>query len=108
MIHGTRHQYRRGCKCLPCRAANAQYVAGYREDRRAGKMRLGARVSPQEARKRVEQMLIERVKVWEALGITRERQDRRLCPKAITIRKLLKIRRLYRLTMLEDRGRESA
>lgn len=30
-MHGTRLTYQRGCRCLPCRAANAIYFRGYRE-----------------------------------------------------------------------------
>lgn len=30
--HGSRAGYQRGCRCLACRAANAQYSVGYYRD----------------------------------------------------------------------------
>ena len=54
MTHGERRQYRAGCRCVPCRAANAAYEA-----RRA---RLRARggadrwVSPTAARRRLQEL----------------------------------------------------
>jgi hypothetical protein len=98
-VHGRRATYQAGCGCQPCRAANAAYEAAYRRDQRLGKVRLGAVVSATEARKRVQQLRAEHVNVAAALGL--KHRDVRLHPAGITVRKLLKIRRLYRLLMLE-------
>lgn len=34
--HGTRAKYQGGCRCLPCRRANAGYTKAYREKVRRG------------------------------------------------------------------------
>jgi hypothetical protein len=56
-------------------------------------------VSATEARKRVQHLRAEHVNVAAALRL--KHRDVRLHPNGITVRKLLKIRRLYRLLMLE-------
>lgn len=33
VIHGTRSGYNAGCGCLECRAANREYVAGWRKQK---------------------------------------------------------------------------
>jgi len=40
--HGTRARYQRGCPCLPCRAANAEYIAFGRDRKRKGLPMLGS------------------------------------------------------------------
>ena len=53
--HGTRRRYKLGCRCLPCRAANATYVAAWAR----GEHRAHARVSAAPAKRRIQQMQIE-------------------------------------------------
>lgn len=44
--HGTRSCYQgTGCRCTPCRAANAEYEAAYRDRKRRGLPMLGSVVS---------------------------------------------------------------
>lgn len=43
-MHGTRAQYRRGCHCTPCRAANAAYMGHYRRRKAQGRQLLGSRI----------------------------------------------------------------
>lgn len=101
LTHGTRACYQRmGCRCLPCKAANARYEAARAKDKAAGKQRLGAIISPSEAMKRVKQMKAERIS-GRAINRQNGLKDHALVlhPSGITVRKLLRIRRIYRLHM---------
>lgn len=100
--HGTRKTYRLGCTCTQCRAANAKAQAQRRADRRAGRWTLGLRISPSEALKRIRQLKAERVSQYlmaKQLGL--HDTHLRVHPDAITVRKLLKIRKIYRFYMGE-------
>lgn len=102
VTHGTRQCYRSGCRLPVCRAANADYWRAWWQDKQAGRQRLQARISPIEARKRVKQLQVEGmcgVEIVRRLGLKYHALV--LHPDAITVRKALQIRRLYRLTMLE-------
>lgn len=48
MDHGTRATYKKGCHCLPCRAANAAYIANLRRRHQRGLPILGAYVPAHE------------------------------------------------------------
>jgi hypothetical protein len=111
MTHGTRATYRTGCRCTPCRAANATYWRAWHVAHQTGRPRLGARVSAVEAQRLIRLLLIEwraqhRAKsaLSEALGLQRNlprlrEQDR------ITLRTELRIRQFYRSRMLADPDR---
>jgi hypothetical protein len=58
-------------------------------------------VSATEARKRVEQLKAEKVLVWKALWLKRRSRSAQLHPSGVTVRKLLKIRRLCRVLLSE-------
>lgn len=105
--HGTRSTYQRlGCRCVPCKAANAHYVAAWTRDHAAGTVRLGSIISPAEALKRIRQMKAEKIS-GRAINRQNGLKDHALVlhPSGITVRKLLRIRRIYRLHMLENRDR---
>ena len=115
MTHGTRPTYRTGCRCTPCRAANAAYWRAWHAAHHTGRPRLGARVSAVEAQRLIRLLLIE----WRAQrgakgllsaarGLRRHlarlrQQDR------VTLRTELKIRQFYRARMLAnpDRRRDN-
>lgn len=100
--HGTRAQYRAGCRCLRCRAANAAYVAAYRRRRRAPRPLLRTIISPVEARRRIRQLLTEgfsKSDIARRLGL--KNRAPRLHPAGITLAKALKIRRLCRQLLIE-------
>lgn len=98
--HGTRKTYQAGCRCCPCRAANAQYEAARAADKAAGRQRLGCIIPAAEARKRVNQMKSEKIS-GRAINRQNGLKDHALVlhPSGITVRKLLRIRRIYRLHM---------
>lgn len=102
MTHATRAAYRGGCRCCPCRAANALAQAKRRADRRLGRVTLGQRISPALTKRRLRQL--------EADGITEREMARRLGlkstrlrlhPDAITVRKHLRIAREHRVLTAE-------
>lgn len=103
MIHGTRKAYQAGCACVCCRSAEATYRANLRAQHAKGRTPLGARVSAAEAQRRIKQLLVERFTRAEiARRIGLKRPKLRLHTSVITVRNVLKIRRLYRLTMLNE------
>lgn len=98
--HGTRQTYQAGCHCCPCRAANAAYIAQLRRQHATGHTPLGAHVSGVEVRRRIQQLLIERftrAEIARRLGLKRGRLE--LHTDRVTLRNVLKVRRLYRLAM---------
>lgn len=108
-MHGVYATYRHGCRCLPCKAASARLRAQQWRDRKLGRLRLGSIVSPQEAMKRIKQMQAEKVIISRELGLRNRARTARLHPSGVTVRRLLRIRRLYRLKMAEDiSGEKSA
>lgn len=55
--HGTRSTYQRlGCRCVPCKAAEACYRSSLRGRKARGLPLLGALVSAVEARRRIRQL----------------------------------------------------
>jgi hypothetical protein len=101
--HGTRVRYRRGCRCTACRAANAAYWTDWRKGKRGGRVPLGALISAAEAHRIIKVLRAEfltRQRLAEALG--RHHDLARLThQQMITVRTLLKVRRVYRTRMLE-------
>lgn len=105
--HGTRARYQRLiCRCRDCKAANAQYEADRAKDKAAGTIRMGSILSGPEAQKRIRQMKAEKIS-GRAINRQNGLKDHALVlhPSGITLRKLLRIRRIYRLHMLENRDR---
>jgi hypothetical protein len=47
LIHGLRRSYKRGCRCLRCRAAEATYRADLRRQEAQGRIPMGRRVPGQ-------------------------------------------------------------
>jgi hypothetical protein len=101
--HGTRARYQAGCRERCCRAAEAQYRAHLRTQHAKGLIPLGAKISATEAHRRIKQLLVERfsrAEIARRLGLKQPKL--RLHTDFITVRNVLKIRRLYRLTMLTE------
>ncbi len=100
--HGTRGRYQNtGCRCLPCRAANATYIARYRSLRSAGKRPLGATIEPDAAMRLLEHLYREGIRrkvIAHGLGL---RSHALRVHAKITIRKHLQIQRLHRRYMSE-------
>jgi hypothetical protein len=99
--HGTRGGYTQGCRCLKCRAANAQYIADYRQHKRANKVLLGATIASEAARRLLEHLHREhltKTAVARALGL---RSPGLKVHARITVRRHLLIKRLHRMYMSE-------
>lgn len=104
MTHGTRAIYRAGCRCSHCRAANAAYWQSWHLATLKGRPLLGARVSAVEAHRLLKIMRAEwltKRRLAVALGIRFKDLARLSHRHTISVRMLLKIRRLYRRFMLE-------
>jgi hypothetical protein len=108
MTHGTRASYRRGCRCTPCRAANATYWRTWWAAVTAGGVPLGARVPAAEAHR----VLALLRRDWPsartlaaALGKQYDDLARLARQRTITLRTELRIRHLYRTRALEQPDR---
>lgn len=103
LAHGTRACYRRrGCGCLPCRAAEAQYRAALRKRHVHGKRPLGSLIDAGTTRRLVRGMRIEGFTFLEMARRLGLRYDCfRLHRDRVTIRKYLEVRRLYRQHLAE-------
>lgn len=100
--HGTRTRYQlTGCRCLPCRASNAQYMRGLRRQHLKGHTPLGTLTTAADARKLVRAFLTEcwsKRQLAPQVGV--ERKTLRLAPdQRIRLKTLLKLRRGYRILM---------
>jgi hypothetical protein len=112
--HGHRISYRTGCRCTPCRAANAAYWRAWRATVQTGRPRLGARVSAVEAQRLIRLLLIEwrasraaKTLLSQALGL-RHNLHRLTQQDRVTLRTELRIRQFYRWRMLADPDRRRA
>ena len=93
--HGTRTVYKRGCRCLPCRAANAAYARGWYRSTQQGRLLLGARCSAVEAWHLLRWLKREGMTA-QRLGYEFGIQAVRCRGRQVTWRTLLKLRRLVR------------
>jgi hypothetical protein len=101
--HGTRARYQLGCRCLPCRASNACYIAQLRGRKARGLPLLGALISPVEARRRIRQLKLEgytETRIAQMVG-WRDRHLQCTAHARIRLRTLLRIRRVAAFAMLE-------
>lgn len=101
--HGSRTTYQvDGCRCQPCRQANARYLHDLRKRKLRGKIILGAIISAAESRRLLNQLHREQVQrgdVAHALGL---KVPQVKVYQHITVRKALKIKRLHRMWMSEE------
>lgn len=103
--HGTRLQYQKGCKCTPCRAANASYWLAWYHAKQSGKPLLGSRISA--ARTHIlmkvirgEDMSNHRLGRDLFGGYRAYKRIRR--ERSLTLRTALKVQRYYRLRVAEQ------
>jgi len=100
--HGTRACYQKGCRQLTCRAAEARYRANLRATHRTGKLPLGARVPAKEAWILIRRLKLEHFKKQDiAARLGLRSRKLRLHYEAVTVRNLLKLRRLAREVLWE-------
>jgi hypothetical protein len=110
IVHGTRATYQRlHCPCAACLAANAAYSHAWRVDHRRGRVRLGAIISPLEARALLKALKIERVSAhYVAVQLGLVYKTPRLRGTGITVRRSLKIRLIRRRLLPPDPARRAA
>lgn len=97
--HGTRVCYTSGCRCAPCRRANAQYFVEWRQKKRHGTIILGAVRSSTDAQRLLEKLYREHVtksRINHELGL---RSTQLKVRPRITVRKHLRIQRVYQRFM---------
>jgi hypothetical protein len=98
--HGTRANYKTGCRCLACRAANAAYIASLRARHRHQRPILGSHVPAAPAWRMVKSLGVEQITeadIAKAFGLKDPRL--RWHTTRITLRNLLKLHRFYRMRM---------
>jgi hypothetical protein len=83
LIHGLRRSYKRGCRCVRCRAAEASYRAELRRLEATGRIPLGRRVPGQAV----------------------DRHLRSLVSEAFTRQDIARRARLHRTTLWRQHGR---
>lgn len=97
--HGTRSRYQAGCRCIPCRAANAIYVAHLRSLKAKGLPALGTLVNAKEAGAHVRAILVERYSRRQLLaqtGLERHTLPRLNATTRCRLKTVLRLRRAYR------------
>jgi hypothetical protein len=104
MTHGQRKTYQaHGCRCTPCRAAEATYRASIRRLHASRRPPLRSLISPVQARQIIDRLKIEHVKqahLARALGL--KNRSLRLHPEAITVAKYLRIKLFARRLLADD------
>lgn len=96
--HGERATYKTGCKCTPCRAAEARYRSDLRH---AKHQALGALVRAEDAARMVKSLLAERYQrqqIAQVAGLHRHRL--KLKPsQRVRLSTVLRVRLAYRKLM---------
>lgn len=96
-IHGLRRSYKRGCRCVRCRAANASYLAEYRLARAQGKVPLGRRVPGQAVDRHLRSLMSERfTRVELARRARLHRTTLWRHHRSVTVRTFLRVSALWR------------
>lgn len=96
-MHGLRRTYQSGCRCFPCKVAEARYRSDLRRLHRLGKQPLGATISAVETWRRIRQLKAEQfseAEIARRIGLTRP--ELRLHPDRVRVKTMLLIRRLHR------------
>lgn len=101
--HGTLKRYK-GCRCTPCRKANAKYEQKRAKQHIMGKPPLGSLVSATEARRLVRRLEAEHIsqKAIAQEGCGLRLSSLRLDTEVITLRRHLQIRRYARMKLAEE------
>lgn len=102
--HATRYTYQKGCRCLPCRASNANYQARLRQIHREERRPLGAYQTAQDAARLVRSLLLERyTKRALATKAGLERHTLKLKPsQRVRLSTVLRVRHAYRMLIGPD------
>lgn len=101
--HAKRATYQAGCRCLPCRTANADYQARYRRRLAEGKPMLGSVISGHSTAQRVRSLLGEGYggrSLARLLGLSHMSVWRHQTSCRATIRVAVKIGRFWQAQQL--------
>lgn len=101
--HGTRARYQAGCRCTPCRAAEAVYRRQLRGRHARNLPTLGQLINPRDAARRIRQLKLEgytETRIAQMAG-WRDRHLQFRGRASIRLRTYLRIRRVARFAMLE-------
>lgn len=96
LMHGIRASYKRGCKCLPCRTANADYVRTWRTRKVTGRPIWGQHIPAGDTWRRLRALVTDygsRAAVSRAYGTANGHI--RFGPR-VTLRTYVRVLRLYR------------
>jgi hypothetical protein len=97
--HGTRASYRSGCRCTPCRAAEASYQRTLRREKARGQVHEGALVPAARTLREVRHLISEaltKASIAKALGLKRPRLELHTGRGAkVTVRTARRIHALY-------------
>ncbi len=103
--HGERRHYQAGCRCLPCRAANAQYLAHWRRLRVEGRAPLGRLVPATRVHTWMKVLRLEhfrRADVMRAIGHHPANYAHLRQRAYVTLRTAVRLARVYRTRVLEN------
>src|SRR5581483_11249308 len=102
--HGTRSRYQQlGCRCTPCRAAEASYRAALRLRRAKGLPVLGQSISPSEAWARVRALRQEQFTDRQITGWARAKHGIAFTATSrVRVRTLLRMRSLCRAYLIDE------
>jgi hypothetical protein len=96
--HGTYARYKRGCRCVACRAANAAQSCAQRADARHGKKRLAQRVSAVDAQRLIRLMRREGYQgpqLAAVLGLRPQELRRLMRQRTITVATEITVQLFY-------------
>lgn len=104
--HGTRRQYQAGCRCLPCRSAEAEYRAELRLAQAKGLLTGGQRVGCGMLWRRISSLQREgysRADIARMLGL--RKPSLQYDHERVTVRTQVKVERLYRWVVRGERSK---
>lgn len=98
--HGVRWTYQQGCKCVPCRAAEARYRSELRKRHAKGLPILGSILPAADAARMVRSIQIEgyrRRQLAEQAGLHRNTLPGLKPSQLVQLRTILRVKRAYRI-----------
>jgi hypothetical protein len=106
MIHGSRSTYQlHACRCTPCRAANARYIADLRDRHRRGLPILGSMVNSWRMRQMLQRLVQQegytKPELEQALG-WQGNYAKFYAARRVTLRIAVRVRKYYRVHVLDQ------
>ncbi len=104
MTHGARKAYQAGCRCLPCRSANAAYQNCYRAKLRDGRPVLGKKQNGHETAIKLRYLIGEGYSpgvLMSLIGLRRRTFYEHIHSYPVTLRVAFKVQRFWRQQQIE-------